>query len=53
MSDTVNIRELNALVASKADFINMVTHGMDKTIVGQKHLVESLDSASEQRPRAA
>lgn len=42
MSDTVNIRELNALVASKADFINMVTHGMDKTIVGQKHLVESL-----------
>ena len=42
MSDSVNIRELNALVASKTDFINLVTHGMDKTIVGQKHLVESL-----------
>lgn len=42
MGETVNIRELNALVASKADFINLVTHGMDKTIVGQKHLVESL-----------
>ena len=42
MSDTVNIRELNALVASKADFINMVTHGMDKTIVGKKHIEESL-----------
>ncbi|MDE6453942.1 MAG: MoxR family ATPase [Muribaculaceae bacterium] len=42
MGESVNIRELNALVASKADFINLVTHGMDKTIVGQKHLVESL-----------
>lgn len=42
MSDNVNIRELNALVASKADFVKLVTHGMDKTIVGQKHLVESL-----------
>ena len=42
MSDTVNIRELNALVASKSDFIDVITHGMDQTIVGQKHLVESL-----------
>lgn len=42
MSETVNIRELNALVASKSDFINLITHGMDQTIVGQKHLVESL-----------
>lgn len=42
MSDTVNIRDLNALVASKSDFINLITHGMDQTIVGQKHLVESL-----------
>jgi MoxR-like ATPase len=42
MSDSVNIRELNALVASKSDFINIITHGMDQTIVGQKHLVESL-----------
>ena len=42
MSDTVNIRELNALVASKSEFINLINHGMDQTIVGQKHLVESL-----------
>ena len=42
MSDTVNIRDLNALVASKSDFVNIITHGMDQTIVGQKHLVDSL-----------
>lgn len=42
MSDNVNIRELNDLVAGKSDFIKLVTHGMDQTIVGQKHLVESL-----------
>ena len=42
MSESVNIRELNELVASKSDFISLITHGMDQTIVGQKHLVESL-----------
>ncbi len=42
MSESVDIRELNSLVASKNDFIRMITHGMDQTIVGQKHLVESL-----------
>ncbi len=42
MSETVNIRELNDLVASKSNFINLVTQGMDQTIVGQKHLVDSL-----------
>lgn len=42
MSDTVNIRELNDLVASKNTFVSLVTQGMDQTIVGQKHLVESL-----------
>ena len=42
MSESVNIRELNDLVTSKSDFINLVTRGMDRTIVGQKHLVESL-----------
>lgn len=42
MSESVNIRDLNALVASKSDFINIITHGMDQTIVGQKHLIESL-----------
>ena len=42
MSDSVNIRELNEIVAAKSDFINLITKGMDQTIVGQKHLVESL-----------
>lgn len=42
MSESVDIRELNSLVASKNDFIKLITHGMDQTIVGQKHLVESL-----------
>lgn len=42
MSETVNIRDLNDLVASKTDFVNLITKGMDQTIVGQKHLVESL-----------
>ncbi|MDE6048272.1 MAG: MoxR family ATPase [Paramuribaculum sp.] len=42
MSESVNIRELNDIVASKSDFVNLVTRGMDRTIVGQKHLVESL-----------
>jgi len=42
MSDSINIRDLNELVASKSDFINLVVRGMDQRIVGQKHLVESL-----------
>ncbi len=42
MSDSVNIKELNDLVASKNDFVNLVTRGMDTTIVGQKHLIDSL-----------
>ncbi len=42
MNDTVNIRELNDLIASKSNFVSMITKGMDQTIVGQKHLVDSL-----------
>ncbi len=42
MSETLNIRDINDLVASKSDFIKLITKGMDQTIVGQKHLVESL-----------
>ena len=42
MSDSVNIRELNDLIASKSNFVRMITQGMDQTIVGQKHLVDSL-----------
>ena len=42
MAESVNIRELNELVAGKSDFIELITRGMDTTIVGQKHLIESL-----------
>ena len=42
MCQTVNIRELNELIASKSSFVNMITMGMDRVIVGQKHLVDSL-----------
>lgn len=42
MNNVINIRELNDLVASKSDFIHIITRGMDQTIVGQKHLTESL-----------
>lgn len=42
MTEPVNIRELNDLIASKSNFSNMVRTGMDRRIVGQKHLVDSL-----------
>ena len=42
MNETVNIRELNDLIASKASFLSMIRNGMDRRIVGQKHLVDSL-----------
>ena len=42
MSETVNIRELNDIIASKSSFVNTITQGMNQTIVGQKHLIDSL-----------
>ncbi|MDE6680467.1 MAG: MoxR family ATPase [Muribaculaceae bacterium] len=42
MNETVNIRELNDLIASKSNVLNMIRTGMDRRIVGQKHLVDSL-----------
>ena len=30
------------MIASKRNFIDAITQGMDQTIVGQKHLVDSL-----------
>lgn len=38
----VDIRELNERIERKSEFVNMIMMGMDKVIVGQKHLVESL-----------
>lgn len=42
MSESVNIRELNDLIASKSGIVNLVNQGMNQTIVGQKHLIYSL-----------
>ncbi len=42
MGVSTNIKELNDLVASKSQLINLIVQGMDQTIVGQKHLVDSL-----------
>lgn len=42
MEQTVDIRELNEIISAKSSFVNMLTMGMDKVIVGQKHLVDSL-----------
>ncbi|MGM9815962.1 MAG: AAA family ATPase [Lepagella sp.] len=42
MDETINIRELQDLIASKSNFVNMIRTGMDHHIVGQKHLVDSL-----------
>ena len=42
MGETVNIREVNDLIASKSTFVSAITRGMEQSIVGQKHLVDSL-----------
>lgn len=42
MNESVNIRELNDLIASKSGIVNFVNQGMNQTIVGQKHLIDSL-----------
>jgi MoxR-like ATPase len=42
MDTTTNIRELNERIKEESSFVEMVTMEMNKVIVGQKHLVESL-----------
>ncbi len=42
MDQSVDIRELNELIERKSSFVDTLTMGMNQTIVGQKHLVESL-----------
>ena len=42
MNETVNIRELNELIASKSNFLSLIRNGMHQRIVGQKHLIDSL-----------
>ena len=38
MSETVDIRELNYLIAIKSSFVNMITQGMDQVIVQRTYL---------------
>ena len=42
MNETVDIRELNERIERQSAFVDALIMGMNKTIVGQKHLVESL-----------
>jgi MoxR-like ATPase len=42
MNETVNIRELSEKIEKESAFVDMITMEINKVIVGQKHLVESL-----------
>lgn len=42
MNETIDIRELNDIIASKSNFVTMIRSGMHKRIIGQKHLIDSL-----------
>lgn len=42
MAESIDIRELNALIQQQSNFVTNLTAGMDRVIVGQKHLVDSL-----------
>ena len=42
MEESIDIRALNARIEQESGFVTNLTTGMDKVIVGQKHLVESL-----------
>lgn len=42
MNQSVDIRELNEKIEKQSSFVDALVMGMDKVIIGQKHLVESL-----------
>lgn len=42
MEQSVDIRELNEKIQKQSSFVDALIMGMDKVIIGQKHLVESL-----------
>ncbi len=42
MNQTVDIRELNERIQKESSFVEIISMEMNKVIVGQKHLVESL-----------
>lgn len=42
MAESIDIRELNILIEQKNSFVANITAGMNRVIVGQKHLVDTL-----------
>lgn len=42
MNESIDIRELNERIERQSSFVDALMMGMNQTIVGQKHLVESL-----------
>lgn len=42
MPETVDIRELNILIEQHSNFVTNLTTGLNRVIIGQKHLIESL-----------
>lgn len=42
MAEAIDIRELNVRIEQQRTFVTNLTTGMDRVIVGQKHLVDSL-----------
>ena len=42
MSESIDIRQLNARIEQQSSFVTNLVAGMNQVIVGQKHLVESL-----------
>lgn len=42
MSESIDIRQLNARIEAETGFITDLVEGMNRTIVGQKHLIDSL-----------
>ncbi|MFW6043915.1 MAG: AAA family ATPase [Marinilabiliaceae bacterium] len=45
MDQTADIRELNERIKEESSFVDLLTTEMNKVIVGQKHLIESLLTA--------
>ncbi len=42
MAEAIDIRELNIIIEQQSAFITNITNGMERVIVGQKHLIDSL-----------
>lgn len=42
MAESVDIRELNARIEQQSGFVTQLTTGMNRVIVGQKHLIDML-----------